>query len=316
MREWAMLIRPSLPSAKTLVSAPPLAVYGPTEDPPELRGALFQQERDGTVKILRTSGQTSPTSPPDIGQDAAANGEVFISVNGIDQDWAGHRQQIKDWYHGGFSTGANWNRPIIGIHEGDRKTASDQVRILKNTLILKVLQSGFAPVDTVKKAAYQNDPSVKTIYDQLRQSLEVGRKVTLMAHSGGGSQVALAMSILAREKDGLWEDAIGDKVRVMATAATATRDDLVRAGVKEENVFMTYSKKDAVPGFYRTPTDLRRPFSLLRAGVRGGYLRLREKMNPGPWHQGHYIFEHNMTPQGSRIVNFLEGGKSGTYPIA
>jgi hypothetical protein len=302
-----MLISPSLPRAPI--------VYGPKQEPPELRGALFQQEPDGTVKILRTSGQTSPISPPDIGDDAAVGGEVFISVNGIDQDWAGHRQQIKDWYHGGFSTGANWSRPIIGIHEGDRKGVSDQVRILKNTLLLKTLQAGLASVERVRKAAYANDPSVKTIYDQLRQSLAVGRQVTLMAHSGGGSQVALAMSLLAQEQDGLWEGAIGSQVRVMATAATATRDDLRQAGLLDKNMFMTYSKRDSVPGFYRTPTDLRRPSSLLRAGVRGLSLFAREKMRPGPWHQGHYIFGQNMTPDGSRIVQFLEGGRGGIHPV-
>lgn len=303
-----MLIGPSIASR-------PLPV-GPHQDPPELRGALFQQEPDGTVKVLRYSGQTSPTSPPDVGEDAAAGGEVFISVNGIDQDWASHRQQIRDWYHGGFSTGANWQRPIVGVHEGDRKGAADTLRVFKNTLILKTLQGGLGSLEGIRQAAYANDPSVKTIHDQLRQSLAVGRRVTLMAHSGGGSQVALALSLLAREKDGLWEDAISQDVRVMATAATCTRDDLRQAGVSDCNIFMTYSNKDSVPGFYRSPTSLLRPLSVARAAARGLYLRAWEKLRPGPWHQGHYIFQHNMTAEGSRIVKFLEGGPGGIYPIA
>lgn len=307
-----MLIRPSFvvtPPAATTRSVTPLG------EPPELRGALFQQERDGSVKILKFSGQTSPSSPPDIGDDAAVGGEVFVSVNGIDQDWAGHRQQIKDWYHGGFANGADWQRPIIGIHEGDREGAADLTRVLKNTVLLKSLQAGFLSTGTVQKLAYRNDPAVKTIHDQLRQSLAVGRKVTLMAHSGGGSQVALALSLLAEEKDGLWEEAIGRDVRVMATAATCTRDDLLAAGLKNENIFTTYSKRDSVPGFYRTATDLRRPWTILRAGARGLYLRVREKMKPGPWHQGHYIFDQNTTAEGCRIVQFLEGGKGGVYPL-
>lgn len=304
-----MLIRPSVQTATR-----PLAVYGPHQEPPELRGVLFQQERDGTVKVLRYSGQTSPTSPPDVGEDAVVDGEVFFSVNGIDQDWAGHRQQIKDWYHGGFSTGANWDRPIVGIHEGDRKGAADILRVLKNTLILKSFQAGLGGLEKTRRAAYANDPSVKTIHDQLRQNLAVGRQVTLMAHSGGGSQVALALTLLAQEGE-KWENAIADKVRVMGTAATCTREDLRQAGVEDQNIFMTYSKRDPVPGFYRTPTSLHKPWSVLRAGARGLRLLVGEKLKPGPWHEGHYIFEQNMTPQGSRIVNFLEGGSGGTSPL-
>lgn len=311
-----MQIRPQSTASQPVVYvSKPLAVYGPEQEPPELRGALFQQEPDGTVKVLRYSGQTSPTSPPDIGDDAAVNGEVFISVNGIDQDWPSHRQQIKDWYHGGFATGADWNRPIIGIHEGDRDGAADIVRILKNTFILKSLESGVTGLEKTRKAAYRNDPSVKTIHDQLRQSLAVGRQVTLMAHSGGGSQVALALALLAQEGDGQWRDEIEDKVRVMGTAATCHRNDLRRSGVADENIFMTYSKKDPVPGFYQTPTSLKNPFSILRAGARGLGLLARGLIKPGPWHQGHYIFEHNMTSKGSRIVNFLEGGQGGTHRL-
>lgn len=309
-----MLIRPSVAPPASSPAAASLVL--PYAEPPELRGALFQQNRDGTVRLLRTSGQTSPTSPPDIGEDAAVGGEVFISINGIDQDWAGHVRQIKDWYHGGFANGANWQRPVIGIQEGDRDGAADIKRVLKNTFLLKGLQAGVLSTGTVRKLAYANDPSVKTIHDELRQSLAVGRKVTFMAHSGGGSQLALAMSLLAEEKDGLWEDAISRDVRVMCTAATCTRDDLRQAGVKDENIFTTYSKQDSVPGFYRTATDLRRPWTILRAGARGVYLRVREKFKPGPWHQGHYIFDQNTTSDGSRIVKFLEGGKGGVYPLA
>jgi hypothetical protein len=309
-----MLIRPSLPGS-VHPKARPAAVHGPQEEPPELYGALFQQETDGTVRVLRYSGETSPTSPPDIGEDAAGDGQVFLSVNGIDQDWVSHRQQITDWYHGGFAiSGAHLDRPIIGIHEGDRKGAADVLRILKNTLILKTFQGGMGSLETIREAAYANDPSVKTIHDQVRQSLAVGRQVTLMAHSGGGSQVALALTLLS-EEGGEWQQAISDRVRVMGTAATTTRQDLRRAGVEEDNIFLTYSKRDSVPGFYTTPTSMTRPFSILRAAGRGLFLRLRETLKPGPWHEGHYIFEHNMTERGSRIDAFLQGGGGGTYRI-
>ena len=103
-----MLISPSSPQvlrATPTQAAPPPGTAGGQDEPPELYGALFQQQRDGTVKVLRYSGQTSPGTRPDIGEDAAPDGEVFISVNGIDQSWADHRQQITDWYHGGFESG-------------------------------------------------------------------------------------------------------------------------------------------------------------------------------------------------------------------
>lgn len=302
-----MLIRPSTAFATTARLTP---------DPPELRGALFQQEPDGTVKILRTSGQTSPDGPPDIPIEALHQGEVFLSVNGIDQDWQGHQQQIKDWYHGGFSNGANWNRPVIGIHEGDRPGAADIGRVFKNTMLLKRLQAHLGTVEAVKQAAYNNDPSVKAIHDQVRQSLAAGRQVTLMAHSGGGSQVALALTLLSREGEGAWADEITSKVRVMGTAATATRGDFERAGVKDENLFLTSSQNDAVPAFYRTDTDLKNPISLLRGGVRGLSLYVKNKFQLGQWHEGHYIFSQNDRPGGNRIVDFLNGAPGGSYPIA
>ncbi len=288
--------------------------YSPLQDPPELRGALFQQETDGTVTLLRYSGETSPVSPPDIGDDAAVDGHVFFSVNGIGQDWKGHRQQIKDWFHGGFDSGANLERPIIGIHEGDRHPVLDGARVIKNTLLLKTLQAG-ASSETIKRAAYYNDPSVKTIYDQMRQSLTAGRQITLMAHSGGGSQVALAMSILAKEEDGLWQAVVNDKVRVMATAATASREDFLQAGIREENLFMTGSAKDPVPGFYQTHIEFRRPWTAAKAIGQGVSKIPGLILNPGPYHDGQYIFDHNWTPEGSRIATFLDGGPGGSFPL-
>lgn len=296
-------------------SSPGLALPRVLLDPPKYNGALFQQNPDGKVEILKLSGQTSPEGPPDIGGDAAPNNEVFISVNGIDQDWEEHHQQIKNWWHGGFPNGADLGQPIVGIHEGNRSGLSDQVRVFKNTLLLKKLQAGWSSAEKIQKAAYKNDPSIKTIHDQLRQNLAVGRKLTLMAHSGGGSQVALAMSILAKEDDGLWAEAIGKNVRVLGTAATATRDDFRQAGVEDQNIFLTYSLRDPVPSFYRTPTSLRKPWTIAQAAARGLAVSVRTGFQAGPYHEGQYIFDKNMTPRGNRITKFVEGGPGGTYQL-
>ncbi len=295
---------------------PGLRNYRLTEEPPELRGVLFQQDRDGTVTLLRRSGETDPTGPPDIPRDAAVDGEVFISVDGIGQDWTRHREQIRDLFHGGLPSGSNLQRPVIGIHEGEGKDGiSDGLRIVKNTLILKSLQAGILSASKAKRLAYRNDPAVKTIYDQLRQSLEVGRHVTFMAHSGGGAQVALAMSMLALEENGRFEDAIGTKVRVLATAPAASERDFLAAGVASENLYLTGSGKDPVHRFYRRHMDFRRPPSVVSAVADGLVGSARFLLNKGPYHSGEYIFEQNQTHNGSHIAEFLHGGPGEYRPI-
>lgn len=291
--------------------------YTLQEEPPELRGVLFLQETDGAVTLLRRSGETDPNGPPDIPPEAAPNDEVFISVDGIGQDWGRHREQISEWFHGGMPSGANLNRTIVGIHEGEGKNGlTDGWRIVKDTAILKSLQAGFISADTAKKAAYRTDPAVKTIYDQLRQSLEASRQVTFMVHSGGGAQVALAMSILAKEQEGRLQQAVGESVRVMGTAAAASPEDFRRAGVKTENLFLTGSRKDPVHRFFRKHMNFRKPLSVVKAlgdGIAGSVGFLLKK---GPYHEGEYIYQQNMTEQGSRIESFLKGAPGGLYPIA
>lgn len=305
-----MRIAPSTPAL-----APSLVHPGVLLDPPKYNGALFQQAPDGEVKILRLSGETSPDGPPDIGTDGAVNDEVFISVNGIDQDWEEHHQQIKNWWHGGFSDGADLKRPVTGIHQGNRPGLADQVRVFKNTMLLKTLQAGWCSTEKIQKSAYKSDPAVKTIHDQLRQNLAVGRNITMMAHSGGGSQVALALAILSREDDGLWAEAISKNVRVLGTAATATRDDFQQSGVQDKNIFLTYSLRDPVPSFYRNPTSFKKPWTMVQATLQGLAVSVSTGFRAGPHHEGQYIFEQNMTPDGNRIAKFVEGGPGGTYQL-
>ncbi len=151
MSKWAMLIRPL-----AATNVPPRTMFKP--DPVELHGALFQQNPDGAVRVLKHSGQTLPDGPPDIPQSALHQGEVFLSVNGIDQDWAGHHQQIKDWYHAGFPNGANWDRPVLGVHEGDRPGMADIGRVFRNTFLLKGLQAGLGTPEAVKRRPTKTTP--------------------------------------------------------------------------------------------------------------------------------------------------------------
>lgn len=294
----------------------PLRSYTPQEEPPELRGVLFQQDKDGTVTLLKRSGESRPDGPPDIPSEAVINDQVFISVDGIGQDWNRHREQIRDWFHGGMPDGADLARPIIGIHEGEGKNGLQDVwRIIKNTALLKSLQAGCRSPESVKQAAYRNDPAVKTIYDQLRQSLNAGRQVTFMAHSGGGAQVALAMSILGKEEDARYAEALGKSVRVMGTAAAASSEDFLKAGVRQENLFMTGSRRDPVHRFFRTHMDFRRPLSVPIAVGDGILGSIQFLFKRGPYHEGEYIFAQNRSPSGNRIETFLKGGPGGLHPL-
>jgi hypothetical protein len=281
-----------------------------------MRGLLFMQNKDETVEVLRYSGESDPDTPPDIPSEAVTKSGVYISVDGIGQDWNGHRAQIRDWFHGGADYGVELPGPVIGIHEGEGKTAiHDGARILKNTFYTKLLQRGRSP-EGLREKIYANDPSVKTIHDQLAQSLRVGRQVTFMAHSGGGSQVALALALMATDESSEWKPAISQKVRVLGTAAATHRNDLEWAGVESENVMMTGSKRDPVYRFYRNHIDAHRPSTLLGFIGDGVGAAIKFAFDQGPYHEGEYIFGGNKADGEHRIGNFLAGGVGRDAPLA
>ena len=291
--------------------------YAPTEEPPELRGVLFQQETDGTVTLLRSSGETRPDSPPDVGEEAAVDGEVFLSVDGIGQDWQDHRRQISEIFHGGLEVGAKLDRPIIGIHEGQgRNSVADGLRITRGTLILKSLQAHLLSTEKAKKLAYKNDPAVKTIYDQLRQSLKVGRKITLMAHSGGGAQAALAMSILAREDHPGLDEFFGEDVRVMGMAIAASRKDFELSGIPTDSILTTGSRQDPVHRIFHPHLDLKRPLSIVSSLAAGVAKGLRLVIKRGPEHSQSYMMEQNIVNDTHHLQEFLDGGPGGYRELA
>jgi hypothetical protein len=296
-------------SVRRRLNEDPRRLYGLQEEPPELQGLLFQQYPDGTVRVLRRSGETDPDSVPDIPADAVMKGSVFISVDGIGQNWNRHREQIRDWFHGGADFGTSLPVSVIGIHEGEGQSGlHDGLRILKDTALNKTLQSGRVSTDWVRQRAYQVDPAVKTVYDQLRQSLKAGRQVTLMVHSGGGAQVALALSLLACEEDGPWRQRIADDVRILGTAPAASRQDFEWAGVEADSIMVTGSRRDPVHAFFRNHLDPGKPCSLLPFAFLGVATSLRFALKPGPFHQGEYIFGSNQRDGVHQIGEFLAGG--------
>lgn len=288
--------------------------YKFNEEPPDMKGLLFQQEQDGSVQILARSGETDPDSSPDIPDSALHGDQVFISVDGIGQDWSRHREQIRDWFQGNADYGVDLGGTVIGIHEGEGKNAlSDGWRIVKNTALLKALQDGVGDVDKLRDAAYANDPSVKTIHDQLAQSLKVGRKITFMAHSGGASQVALALSLFSQADS--QRQLIEENVRVLGTAPAASSKDFVLAGVRDENVLVTGSKRDPVFQIFKNFWRPRRPWTLLPVVGQALWTGAKFVLKSGPFHQGEYIFEQNRTANSHRIGEFLEGGTGGQNPL-
>lgn len=293
----------------------PRQVFTLEQEPPNLRGLLFQQSTDGQVEVLAYSGETEPDSEPDIPEAAVGEQGVYISVDGIGQDWNRHREQIRDWFHGGADYGVKLPTPIIGIHEGEGKNGlSDGLRILRNTALLKGLQSGLVGVKKTRAAAYRNDPSVKAIFDQLKQSLRVGRQVNFMAHSGGAAQVALALALLAEEGES-WRNSVAHNVRVLGTAPAASRQDFLWAGVKNEDIHITGSERDPVYRFFKNHIDLTKPTSLLRFvgdGLAATWDFLR---SPGPYHSGEYIFAGNQVAERHLIADFLNGGAGGSRPL-
>lgn len=284
-------------------------------EPPELRGVVFEQWPDGRAQILRYSGETTPEGP-DLPADAVVDNEVVFYVDGIGQRLSEHQRQIRSVLHGGQSESANLSRPILGIHEGaGRSTMHDIVRIGKAMALTKSLQYDLAPLDWVRSKAYQVDPSVHSIHNLLRQALVAGHQVTLMCHSGGGAQTALALSILAREEDGRWTEKISDQVRILSLAGAASEQDFKMAGIKSENLLYTGSGRDPVYSAFRNhlgPYSWKSNFKAVYDAAQAGLNYLREKKI---YHAPDYLFAQHQQTEGNRLEAFLLGGPGGKYEL-
>jgi hypothetical protein len=286
----------------------------PRAEPPELRGAVLLQHKTGSSEIVRYSGQTTADGQ-DIPAEAVVNDEVVIYVDGIGQRIKEQQRQIAALLHGGSEAGADLDRPIIGVHEGQGKSGtSDVLRIAKNTLFTKALQTGLAPNSLIEKAAYKNDPSIKSIKDLLHQSLDAGLKVTLMAHSGGGSQVALALNLLSREQGGRFQKALADDVRLLSIAGAASAEDYQKGGLNPENLLYTGSQQDEVYRLFHNhiePVAWHKNLPFIGDGISV----LRGKNIDKSTHAPDYLFAEHKTGEANRLEDFLEGGRGGYYEL-
>ncbi|MBT9586459.1 hypothetical protein IV102_24155 [bacterium] len=288
------------------------------EEPPNLKGVVYEQTTTGDITILKHSGQTTGELPADIPESAVKDGRVVIYVDGIHQEMSEQNRQIKYFLHGFATAGADVNQSVIGIHEGAGKSGfRDGVRIAKVLSMLKLVQHGVVPLEWASKKIYTIDPAIKSVHDEVKQSLLAGRKVQLMTHSGGGAETATALTLLARE--GMREQ-IQENVRVLSLASAAAHKDFVKAGVKKESLYYTGSQNDPVHYLFRhylSPCDIPSAIGFAADVVRYGYHLLTDKTQQTAYHyhSPDYIFAASVDDQGQRIQRFLDGGPGGNFPL-
>ncbi len=293
------------------------------EEPANLKGVVFLQNSDQSMRVLKFSGQTRPDvgagEPSDIPAEAVRFNRVVISVDGINQEWGEHQRQIYRFLHNGGppgGAGADVAQPVIGIHQGAGKSnVADIVRIAKDLSLLKGLQARVIPTAWALEKVAVVDPAVKSLHDTVKQALHDGRDVQIVNHSGGGQETALALTLLKKEG---FENEIRDKVRVLAMAPACSVRDLEMAGVKSENIYYTASQNDPVWRIFHHHVEtnpLKMPLNLLPIyeGIKFLVTMRREHLAV---HSPDYIFRNNVQPDGKqRIQEFLTGSPGGTYVL-
>jgi hypothetical protein len=241
---------------------------------------------------------------------------VVISVDGIHQEWSEHQRQIHNFLEGQSSVGADVHQPVIGIHEGASKNILQDIwRITKVKGMIQLLHSGLVPLAWAEKKMYKIDPAIKSVHDEVEQSLLAGRKVQLMTHSGGGTEAAAALALLSKEG---MRDQIGRDVRLLSIASAAAHKDFTNAGLKSENIYYTGSKKDPVYYMFRhymSPLSLGSDLAFGIDVARYALSFLHKDPKELYYHSPDYIFAQNMSPEGQRIQKFLDGGAGGQYPL-
>lgn len=289
------------------------------EEPGDLKGMVYEHTSNGEVNVLKLSGQTRPELPADIPASAVnADNRVVIYVDGIHQELSEQKRQIRSFMQGQASTGADVGQSVIGIHEGAGKSGlHDGARIGKALFMLKLVQNRLVPLEWASKQIYKIDPAIKSVHDEVKQSLLAGRKVQLITHSGGGAETATALHLLAREG---MKQQIGDNVRVLSMASAAAHKDFTKAGVKEDNLYYTGSQNDPVYSIFRHflgPFNICSGVGFAVDAARYGWQALRGKDIPVVYHyhSPDYIFDRNMSEGSQRIQKFLNGGPGGKFPL-
>jgi hypothetical protein len=289
-------------------------------EPRALHGLVFEQYADGRVVELKHAEETTPDVPPggpDIPADAVHNSRVVIYVDGIHELISTQHDNIHRLLQAPRNDpkhGASVDQPVIGIHEATGLNAgTDGTRIAIDLAWLKALQGKYLPTSWVRKACFRSDPPIRSVHNEIKQSLEAGREVQIALHSGGGPETAVALTLLAREDGGKWKNAIRNHVRILAMAPACSNKDFELAGVKSENIYYTASEHDPVYRFAHKYVAPKNQVLLAARAARVGAELLfnRESI---PYHAPDYIFWRNVQPDGKqRIQAFLDGGPGGEH---
>lgn len=295
---------------------------GTPKEPTALHGLVYQRYEDGHVTVLKHAWETTPGVPcsgPDIPSDAVRNNRVFIYVDGIHQSLADQQDQMHRLFQAPRDNpkhGAAIDQPAIGIHEAAGINAGlDGARIAADLTWLKALQGGYLPTSWIEKGAFRTDAAVRSVHNEVRQSLEAGRDVQIALHSGGGAETALALTLLAKEGGGRWKNAIAEHVRVLALSPAAAVKDFELAGVKADNIYYTASTKDPL---YRLAHKYVAPWQMPLLAVRAVSVGISLLFNHDvlPYHSHDYIFWRNMQPNGEQpIQTYLDGGRGGEHVV-
>jgi hypothetical protein len=133
--------------------------------------------------------------------------------------------------------------------------------------------------------------------------------VLLAAHSGGGAETAVALTILEHEDGGRFAKSIGDHVRLLEAAPAASFKDFELAGVRPENIYYTASDKDPV---YKAFGTFVPPNSWAQTATNALHA-IAAMTHSGAFahHSPYNIFAHNVTDGQSAIQHFIDGAKNG-----
>jgi hypothetical protein len=316
--------------SSTVAHQPKPYVYHPRPtrvpgEPAALHGEVYEHFADGRTTLLAAPGATVPDLPssgaPTIPDEAVKDGRVVIYVDGIQESEAAQCTKIANLLQAPASPdsfGCDVGQPVIAIHEGvGRTVVSDLGRITYDLLQLKRSQTSLGRPEAQLQAVAKHDPAVKAIHDEIRQSLEAGREVTLVSHSGGGCETALALTLLEHEEGGRFKQSIADHVRLLELSPAASSRDFILAGVKPENLYHTGSRKDPLWQFASHYVNPCNPFANLMVAVGGAESLYHLATNyHGPYHDPNYIFWKNVDPSGMQPIQaFLDGGPGGEHPL-
>lgn len=257
-------------------------------EPRKLRGAVYVQTPAGDIQARRDR-----SVPP----QAIADNRVVIYLDGIHQSIGEQQRQIRELMSG-------MGRPIVGVHEGSGKTIlHDSHRQANNLLALKTIQGGGLSAETLRSRIFKNDPAVKSVFNLLRSGMDAGTDITLITHSGGGIEGALALAMLNEKGYG---PKISQHLRVLSLASGVAPEDFTRMGVKSENLFYTGSKADLAFQLARNFLPVAVP------GALGGALAwaLERPFEEVLAHSPDYLFQANGQAE---LESFMEGKSPGKF---